>query len=163
MTTQKKLILGISLGTRRLGIAVGTKEELIDWQVKGFYRTFSQKEADKICRAIERIIETYNVTTIAMKAPHPVKRSAAINYCLSSLSYLAQSKHISMYLYSIEEIEKQLLKKSKKNKLGLATCIYHKYPELQTEYRKVQSGKAMYYSKVFEAAAVIALTLTSLQ
>ncbi len=159
MAEKKDVILGISLGTRRLGVAIGTKKELIDWQLKAFAGVFTPTKASKMCRVVERLIEIYPVSAIALKASQPEKRSAGINYCLSALSCLAQSKQIPFYLYSIDDIENRFMKEGKKNKMGFVSWILHIYPELQKEYRKVQSGKGLYYIKLFEAVAVIALTL----
>src|ERR1017187_7005856 len=101
--------LGISLGMRRIGIAVGTKDSLLEKQVKGFDDRFNEAKIEKICRMVDRMITLYGVTAIAMKAPGHLRRNKALNATIASLSVLATNRNIPLMLYDITMLENSLV------------------------------------------------------
>ena len=151
-------ILGISLGTRRVGMAIGTEQELIDWQIKVFNETYSKKKAKKIWRTIERTIEKHNIQAIGLKFCQKVLRTDGLAHCLEFITDKAISKGIIIYFYDIQTIERYFLKTQPKNKFELATAISNKYPELRREYFKL--SKSQYQMKVFEAVGAMDLALS---
>lgn len=154
------VILGVSLGTRRMGIAVGTKEALLESQVKGFDERFSERKLQRMCRMAERLIERYGISGIAVKAPRAASRSRAVNQTMAALSFLALQNGNPMMVYDIETIETHFLTTIAKNKKKLASAMTHYYPELLRYYSKIESGKGLYYIKLFEAVAVMRLFLS---
>ena len=157
MAEKAIVILGVSLGTRTLGLAVGTRNGLIDWRMKAFLETYSRKKVRKIWRVIELAIDRYGVTAIGMRLPHPSFRSEGINQCLKEITKRALAKNIPLYFYDSETIEKHYLKSPAKNKTELAEKIAEKYPLLKNEYYRLDENK--YYMKIFDAVAVMELAI----
>ena len=160
MAEKGKVILGISLGTRRVGLAICTRNGLIDWRMRIFKETYSRKKVKRIWRVIEQAIERYGVTAVGMKIPHKSLRSEGINQCLKEITTRIVAKDIPLYFYEIETIEGYYLKSKVKNKTALAEVIAEKYPLLKNEYFRL--GKSKYNMKIFEAIAVMELALLQL-
>jgi len=156
------VILGVSLGTRRVGIAIGTKDILLERQVKGFDERFSEKKMQRICRSIEKLIALYGISGIAVKAPRAISRSKAINQTMAALSMLALSQRIPIVIYDLEALEGRFISTVAKNKTKLACAMVQSYPELMRFYSKIESGKKTYYIKMFEAVAAMRLFSESL-
>ena len=152
-------ILGISLGTCRLGLAVGNNTGLIHWQIKGFDETYSKKKAKKIWRAIEQTVLRYGITVIGMKIPPKSCRSDGLAHCLKYITQRALEKEIILFFYDIEAIEQHFVKAEAKNKAKVAECIADKYPQLKREFFKLE--KCQYHMKIFEAVA--SMDLASLE
>src|SRR4051812_31698364 len=114
---KENVILGISLGTRRLGMAIGTHKELIDWQIKVFPQTYSKKKVKKIWRTIENTIARYQVTTIGMKLPPQYSHSPGLAYYLTYITEQALKKDIPLVFYDIQTLENHYLNAKRKNKL----------------------------------------------
>ena len=157
MAEKANVILGVSLSTRTLGLAIGTRNGLIDWRMKAFLETYSRKKVRKIWRVIEVAIDRYGVTAIGMKLPHPSLRSEGINQCLNEITNRALAKDIPLYFYDSEIIQKHFLKSPGKSKMELAEKIAEKYPFLKNEYYKLDENK--YYIKIFDAVAVMELAI----
>jgi RNase H-fold protein (predicted Holliday junction resolvase) len=154
-------ILGISLGVRRMGIAIGTHEELMEYQVKGFDERFSQAKVDRICKTVERIIIHYGITGIGVKAPQSFSSHNSLNSALEELSKLAKSNNIPIKIFDVELLEKKYMPTGKWRKKKLAAVLLRHYPELRRFYSKIESGKGLYYLKLFEAVAAMQLFLES--
>ena len=166
-------ILGISLGTCRLGLAVSTKNELIHWQIKGFDETYSKKKAKKIWRAIEQTIMRYDIKAIGMKLPPKYSRTDGIRHCMKYITEKALEKEIVLFFYDLETIGLHFLKSTSIDKTKLAECISDKYPQLKREFFKLEKchykmkreclklSKCHYHMKIFEAVA--AMELASLE
>jgi hypothetical protein len=157
MAERTGVIAGVSLGTRRLGLAIGTQRELIEWQMKIFPEIYSKKKVKKIWRVIERAVERYGAEAIGLKVPIPALRSDGLTKCLEEITECAQNIGVPVYAYGIEEVERYFLKLGPMNKSALAEKMAEKYPELKKEYFKLSSS--VYYTKVFEAVAAMDLVL----
>ena len=152
--------LGVSLGTRRLGMSVGNHHELIDYYMKAFPQTYSKKKTKKIWRVIERAIERYGITVIGMKLPPQYSHSEGISNCLKCISKKALENNIVIFFYDLRAIEKHFLKSESKTKTELADRVAEKYPELKKEVFKI--GKSQHNMKLFEAVASMDLALLEL-
>lgn len=136
-------------------MAIGTRAELIDWQIKGFDETYSRKKVKKIWRAIEHIIERYDIQVIGVKLPPKHLRREGLTYCLKYVTEKALEKDCTLYFCDLADIEAHFLKIKPKKKIELAEAISDKYPELKKEYFKLK--KCEYHMKVFEAVGALEL------
>ena len=152
--------LGISLGVRRLGLAIGSKAELLDWRIKGFDETYSKKKVKKIWRVIEQTILRNDIQVIGVKLPPKYSRTDGIQQCMQYITRNALEKGIILFYYDLEAIELHYLKGNAKNTATIAEAISDKYPELKREFFKL-SKKCQYHIKMFEAVA--AMELASLE
>jgi len=153
-------VLGLSLGTRMLGMAVGNSKGLINWRMKAFLETFSKKKVRKIWRAIEKTIDHYGVTAIGIKITEEQFKFGGVNQCFLYITEKALEKGIPLHYYDLETIENMYIRSGKKNKTALAEKMAEKYPVLKNEYFRVT--KSDYYLKLFEAVAVMDLAVIEL-
>ena len=167
-------ILGISLGTGRLGLAVKDKEELIHWQIKVFDETYSKKKAKRIWRTIEMTIERYGVMVIGMKIPPKYSHSDGVSHCLRFITEKVLEKGITIYFYDLETIGLHFLKSKSIDKIKLAESISGTYPQLKNECLKLSKcytkmkraclklSKCHYHMKIFEAVSAMELAYLEL-
>jgi hypothetical protein len=145
-------ILGISLGTRLIGMALLHNNELQDWQIKSFKPSWSKQKLHTICSAIELYIEDYGVTHLALKVSVGGIHSPAIVDLMYHIEKLTKEKQVAYSKHTLVQVmQANELKGSKQQ---LMDAILKKYPDLQTEYFREQKIKMDYYTKVFEAVAV---------
>jgi len=157
MAEKENIILGISLGTRRLGMAVGSQNELIDWQMKVFAQTYSKKKARKIWRTVEQTILKYGITVIGMKLSPNYSRTDGLSHCIKYISEKAIEKGIVLFFYDLQAIADHFLKSESISKKEFAEKIAEKYPELKREIFKM--GDSLHNFKMFEAVASMDLAL----
>lgn len=148
-------ILGISLGTRCMGIALLRNDYLTDYRTKTFKETWSPIKLKRILRTLERIIIHEGVTELALKLPHPKRSSLLLTELQKGIRGLAESNEIGIQTFYIEDIKS--LYQNQPNKMALAEYVCQKHPHLCTELRKEQEKSTGYYLKMFEAVAVAQL------
>jgi len=167
-------ILGISLSTNRLGLAIWNKGELTHWQVKGFDETYSKKKMKRIWRTIEMTIERHGVSVIGMKLPPKYTYSDGVSQSLKYITAKVLEKGITIYFYDLEAIGLHFLKSKLIDKSKLAECISDTYPQLKHEFLKLSKclckmkrdclklSKCHYHMKIFEAVGAMELALLEL-
>lgn len=146
-------ILGLSIGTRILGLAVIHKDELIDWRVKSFKEQWSKEKHTAIVSAIERTVDTYTVTTIVCKEVPETYCTQEVQNLIEAVQQIAQERGISYISYSIEELRLSGMKK-KATKKDVLRYTIDKHPYLKKHYEQEQKSRQVYYTKMFEAIAL---------
>ncbi len=161
MSTNKSTILGISPGTRTIGMAIYKGKELADYKVKAFCASWSENKYSRILETIQEAITSNEITCIAMKIQRGYKSSSGLMKVVEGIMELAVRFGIQVKTYLIEDLHKYCSFNSApcQNKSILASYILCKYPELIREYRKCCSTGALYYIKIFEAVACIHVTV----
>jgi RNase H-fold protein (predicted Holliday junction resolvase) len=144
--------LGISLGSRMIGLAVMKYGELEEWQVKCFQDTWSKQKVVIICSAIKKIILHYQVSQVCIKIPQPVSRFVAC--VLHAIKRLLEKLGISFSELSLPELKSRFCE-DRINKTQLAEKILTRFPFLQPLYEKEKKHTTMYYVKLFEAVAAV--------
>lgn len=145
------LVLGISLGTRHIGIAVVNNGELIDWQVCNFPQKWSAQKLKYILQAFEKHINRNKVQAVAVKIPDVLPVSVGFMQLVGGLNVLLERKRIQTQYCTLSELKQHFCPNVKANKARLADCILEKYPDLH--HYKHSSRNIFYYSRVFEALA----------
>src|ERR1039458_9865646 len=97
-------ILGVSPGTRTMGLAVLRRGELIEWRVKTYKGVWSKEKLAYILQAIEKICDYYQVTGIAMKKVDPRRCSDQLDVLTEQLIEFANAKHFGVSTYSLPEL-----------------------------------------------------------
>ena len=143
--------LGISPGTRTMGLAVIRDGELIEWRVKTFKGIWSKEKLKYILRAIEKMCDYYRVTAVAMKKVDPLRSSKQLDVLTNNLIAHAKKKHLRIATYSLPELMKVTGRKQKNTHNAIAECVVEIYPGLRREYIKERNMEREYYSKMFEA------------
>lgn len=149
-----KTILGISPGTRALGLAVLGKDELIEWKVRSFKEAWSAQKKTRILSTIASLIDYYEIHIISLKKINPLKSSKELDSLVAAVEKLAQQKSIKVKSYSLEQLDYDRRSGRRDGKAKLTERIAEKHPELRREYLIERNNRAEYYTKMFEAIAI---------
>ncbi|MEM2991372.1 MAG: crossover junction endodeoxyribonuclease RuvC [Halobacteria archaeon] len=146
--------MGISPGTRYMGIAVFSGTELLDWGVKNIEGRWSKEKMKEAGLAISNLIERYQINVLAVKEFHPSRSSANLNQLVKGIRELARRKKLKIHQYSIKELEDFFCPEGRINKEELAELVAKRYPVLFHELNKEKANRNPYYIKMFEATAL---------
>ena len=146
-----RVILGISSGTRSIGLAVIRNGELVDWNVKTFKGEWSKDKLKYIMHKLESICDYCQVTTIALKKVDPSKGSRPLEVLTAHIAKLACGKRIPIVAYSIYDLHSVTDERYRSAKKSIGEYVLDTYPRLRQEYLKERNNKREYYTKMFEA------------
>lgn len=148
-------LLGISLGTRRIGIAVMKENILLDWRIHSFKDSWSRSKQKDILFVIAGYIEECKVTEISIKKLDPIRNSEPLQNLFSEITMCANRKNIVMKSYSLLQMKKYFSKERTFTKSEMIKQVALQFPELIPEYNRDQKNKTPYYIKIFEAVLVV--------
>ncbi|MBA3830163.1 MAG: hypothetical protein H0X33_14585 [Taibaiella sp.] len=144
-------VLGLSIGTRSMGIVIMQGDELIDWRVKAYHEEWSDKKLRRIIRGIERLIVENCISSVGIKVPDRLPISKGYMQLIGSLNVLIESMGLKAHYFTLGELKDHYVPLLKGSKVSVVAHILQRYPELTYEYRKTQ--KNTIYLKIFEAVA----------
>lgn len=159
MHTTRTTILGISPGTRYIGLALLQNKRLQDRRLKAFNGKWSNHKQRIIIRTIERYIESQTINVIAITIVPDSKGSKNLSTVIDGIKQIAERNQIQIYSFSTTELKQNIHSGTRVTKETLVEHILQLYPELNREYRKEQKNIEGYHIKVFEAVAVARMTL----
>lgn len=143
-------VLGISPGTRLVGIAVLDEQGLADWNIYSFRESWSSKKLKKIIAEISMLIEEQGIQKIAVKVPDVIPAEPGYGKVLGALNVFFERNSIKARYYTLSELLKLYSPDETISRKVLVQIIAAYYPELA---RYMQDGKR-YYDKLFESVAV---------
>lgn len=146
-------ILGISTGTRIIGIAMMRNSELIDYRVKCFKERWTKEKQSCIVTYIEKVIEYYGIAMVAVKSLDPTRSSRQLEHLTDQIKQAAERKRVMVHSYANVTVKLGLGIKDT-SKAGLIAHIAELYPELRRTYLKEINNRHRYYEKMFEAVAM---------
>ncbi len=149
-----QFIIGFSLGTRSVGVAILRKEKLIHWRVHAFRQPWSQKKCQAILRKLHKLIERYQPHAIGIKIPSEPYCSKQLNRLKTTLTTALDSHNSPYTFYSVTDLKVHCFGTEKCNKKKLVACIGAKYPELTSKSIKETTNKHSHHTKLFEATIV---------
>ncbi|MDP1725542.1 MAG: hypothetical protein Q8M15_02070 [Bacteroidota bacterium] len=155
MQNQKNNILGLSVGTQLMGMALVKGSFLEDWQVKNFEGSWTNMKLRIIIQTIERYIKDHSVSFVALKVPELSRSSPAIEKLTDALLSLCEKINIQVNTYTIADLKNFC---DVKNKEELMQYVLALYPELSKVFAKTQKVKKVYYVKIFEAVLATMVT-----
>ena len=147
-------ILGVSAGTRYVGIAVLDGSNLIDWKIQTFTGSWSKQKEKAIVNAISTICRTYAITTIALKYPDPIRSSTALLQLTEKIHAHAEAYGLEICQYSLMDIFHYCHGKGKNMHEWISAYIRERYPLFTRECRKEKKASYPYYTRMFEAILV---------
>src|ERR1019366_978172 len=148
------VILGLSVNTRMLGLAVISGNRLVDYHIQLRKEAWTPRKGELILASLQPWFERYSIKNVALSIPYEKQTSSQTKELLASLKrYFSEKKiHLSSYpsktLYSICQEAETKTKKEMMRKLTEA------YPELLLAYTREMRNKNKYYVKLFEAVGV---------
>ena len=150
-------MLGLSINTRMLGLAVISGNQLLDYHIQLRKGPWTPRKRELILTSLQPWCTSYSIKNIALSIPYEKQLSSQTKELLESLTRYFSEKKISIYPYPPKTLFtfcKEADTKGKKEIMGtLAEC----YPELSHLYRKEMANKNKYYVKLFEAVGVATL------
>lgn len=155
MPNQKNNILGISVGTQIMGLALKKGFVLEDWQVKNFEGVWSKRKLKIISFTVSKYIRDNRVQFVALKVPEANRSSSAVEVLVKELKRMCRDNNIEMWTCTIKELK---LFCGAKNKAELMQYVLAKQPELSQVFAKTQKVKKVYYVKIFEAVLATMLS-----
>lgn len=152
--------IGISIGTRTIGIAVISNNHLVDWQVKSFKGKMNQQKLYMISGALLSLIAQYDCTEAVFKLPDKPQSYINIIVLKKHLVKAFTRRTISLHFYCLSDI-KSRIHPPIHNKQQLTTWAVAHYKELRFVHFKQKRSKTSYYSKLFEAVSVLHIHIHS--
>lgn len=149
-----RVILGISPGTRVIGLAVIRNGELIEWKVKTFKEKWSWEKRKQILATIDRICKYHSVTTLVLKKVDPLRSSRQLDKLVAGILSEAERNHIKTLKYSLAELDYDMRTGRKQTKDNVASQVADKHPELRRDYLRARNSNKEYHMKMFEAVAM---------
>lgn len=150
-------ILGISPGTRTMGLGVIRNGELVEWQVKSFKGSWSKEKLKLILETIENLCDHFQVTDVALKVVSPLHSSKNLLVLTDRISDLAKKNKVRIYKFTGQDLKQKVGSQGKNSLNDLMESITHTYPVLKREYLKERNNLNPYYLKMFEAIAAAGL------
>jgi hypothetical protein len=152
------MILGLSLNSRIVGMAVLDSQTLLDHGVRLFKERWSQEKLLRIVRCISLYCQDYSITSIALIQPPVHYRTPQMKELLNALKRHCRTLHLPLCCYKTEALHVFCgTERAKKKALMQELSLRH--PELTHAQQKELQNKKKYYIKLFEAVGAATLHL----
>jgi hypothetical protein len=145
-------ILGLSVNTRMLGLAVISGNRLVDYHIQLRKEAWTPRKRELILTSLQPWCESYSITNVALSIPYEKQISSQTKELLESLKSHFSEKKILLSSYPPKAL--YAFCKEAKAKKEVMRILAGLYPELLFHYRKEVSNKNKYYVKLFEAVGV---------
>lgn len=149
-----KALLGISPGTRIVGLAVLEEGELVQWKVKTFKAAWSWKKRMDILGAIERLCASHDVGMIAIKKIDALRSSPGLNRLIRAIRRQAERGNIHVASYSLSDLDHDKRDDGDLTRAQLAEEVAARHPRVQHKLARERGNRTEYYTKMFEAIAM---------
>jgi hypothetical protein len=150
MSLDDKPLLGISLGTSLIGIAVIRDDRLLHWQVRKFKGAWSPKRSGQILTFIAQFVRRHEIRAIAVKVPTRGYLSHGLIDLATELGMYASVANLDMRALRIHDL-KQFFAKKSLNRKEMMHSICERFPFLERTYQKELANRKAYHVKMFEA------------
>lgn len=145
-------ILGISIGTRNVGLAVIKDSRLRDFGIRTFPGAWSREKLENIWKAVETYMKRHEVTDVMVKMPRHTHISENIVELKDGIRELGKLFNIEVHECTLKDIRKQHPDVERFSKQTLVEDHAERYPELQKEWGAGKKAK-LYNKKLFESIA----------
>src|SRR6266581_4939901 len=98
-------ILGISIGTRNVGIAIIRLRKLTDYRIRTFAGKWTDEKCEAIWDVVEMAIKQHAITDITIKIPDPAHCSENIEELIDGIKELGKWFHIEVHRCTIQDIK----------------------------------------------------------
>lgn len=146
------VILGLSVNTRMLGLAIISGSRLEDYHIQLRKDPWTPRKRESILTSLQTWCESYSITNIALLIPYEKQTSSQTKELLETLTRHFIEKKIRFSSYPPQTLYE--FYKEAKTKKEIMKTLAGQYPELSFHYRKEMSNKNKYYVKLFEAVGV---------
>lgn len=149
-------VLGISINSRVIGIAIIENKVLIDCGVKMYKQRWSIQKAEKIIADIRKLVSEFSINKIAIAIQRKHFESEE-SKALNALIKASISKNKLPITYYDPNTFDAFCDGKKAKKKVLMKCLVVIYPELVLPFKKELRNHRRHYHKLFEAVAAATL------
>jgi hypothetical protein len=142
--------IGLSIGTRSIGIAIIRHKQLYSYKVWVFKNAWSKLKLKIILGRLQQILKL-PACMIAIKTPSPSYRSPQFKQLLKALLISLKNQNIKYELLTIDDLKAHCFPGMKTNKRAMVACIARKYPQLYRRFERESKNRHPHYTKLFEA------------
>ena len=147
-------ILGISPGTRSIGVAVIRDGRLQHWRIHSFPGPWSNKKLRYIQNTLVRYMVRFDVSVMAIKVPDKFPNSTGYNQLIGGINVICERRQILSNYYTLKDLKIEFSGGTQASRNELLKDIVGKYPELLPEFRKENENANSYFFRLFEAVGV---------
>jgi len=162
MVAKTPCVLGLSLGTQKIGVAVLKNKLPIVHKVAAFNSRWSERKLQSIIRSIARVRINNHVTAVSVKIPRQSHHTVALQTLITALKEKYKAADIPFHICTIRELKSHGITEGRNNKKQLVRAMASKYPDLYPKAAKEQRSRIAYHTKMFEAVAAAELFLEQL-
>jgi len=148
-----RVTIGISPGTRYIGVAILRGGELVTWRMLSFRGSWSAAKHTQVVLALEKLFAAYTIKAVAVRVPNRIPKLVSYSQLLGAINVLCEHIGIRAVYYSTSDLKRCYIASKSVNKQALWSYIAHKFPELMPEFEKELHNRHNYYDRVFEAIA----------
>ena len=157
MKTHSSCILGLSIGTRKIGTALIKNNHLDCAKVWVFPGRWNDKKLHKMMTKLHQKVHRFKITSIAIKVPSPTHHTIGVKALIAAIKEYCKEKAVSLHVCTIKELKAHGHEEGRKNKKVLIQSLANKYPQLYLKARKEEMNKNRHHTKMFEAVAAAEL------
>lgn len=144
-------ILGISIGTTKIGIAVLQGNQIIEWKIKGFDAPWSPEKLERIITYLDHYTIVHPIKRIAIKVPALHSHTAAIKQLIQGIEHLGRTKKILVCSYTLSEMKEHWNGEQKITIGQLIKKVLENHPKFHKHYNRTLKTKIVHFEKLFEA------------
>ncbi len=147
-------ILGLSPGSRYLGVAVLDDGSLKDWRIIGIDAGCADEKLDRLGRVLAHLLELHHPDVIAMKAAGLHSGSSALAGVTGTIRRFADEHKLGYGIYALDRVKRLLVGEQRANRVRLANELATRYPILYSEIQQRIMRHNSHSLRMFEAVAV---------
>lgn len=147
-------ILGLSINTRKQGLAVISNNLLVDYHIQLRKEAWTTNKGEQILTSLQPWFKSYSIKNVALSIPYEKQQSTQTKDLLGTLKSYFKQKKILYSTYLSKTLYATSQKARRKTKKEMMRDIVFQYPELSFYYHKEVENKNKYFIKLFEAVAV---------
>ena len=153
---ENQCILGISVNTRLIGLAIIKGPSLIDYAVKLNKEKWSETKCQKIITSLQTWCRHISINKVILSRPYAHHQTKQMESLYQKIFKAFAEKDVGVRSYSIQEVLLGWNITNKKKKATLFEKVAQRYPEILAVVEKNRRNSSVYYTKLFEAIAVAA-------
>lgn len=143
-----RIVLGLSLGTQLMGLAIVKGRQLQLWEVKNFEGKWSNHKLQCILRTVDRYMEDNQVSSVVLKIPESCRSSPALETLTEAIMKRCTQRGIQCHTCTSPELKTYC---AVRNRRELMQYVVTRHPELTHVLKKAKQVRKVYYVRIFEA------------
>jgi len=149
-----KVILGISPGTRVMGLAVMHNGDLVESKVKSFKDAWSFAKQESILNMLAQMCKHHGVSVVCIKKVDPLRSSRQLDRLIKAIIRQSKEDSIAIYPFSLADLDYDAGKEKRQSRCTLSERVVSKHLVLKSRYLRERANRSDYYTKMFEAVAL---------